>query len=87
MSDKLHEILTSNFENLVLDPNTKRYYFPGDGTRYESLKDNDIAKLFKNHKFDADSTALSEIYESKVPKILFDVESAIRNMHPGFRPD
>lgn len=76
----------SNFEDLIKDPQANRWTAP-DGTLYEGLKDHDIAKLFKNHKFDEDSTALSEIYESKVPKILFDVEGAIRNMHPGFRPD
>jgi hypothetical protein len=76
----------SNFEDLTKDPKANRWT-ANDGTLYEGLKDHDIAKLFKNHKFDADSTALSEIYESKVPKVLFDVEAAIRNMHPGFRPD
>lgn len=53
----------------------------------ERLTSSDIDKFCKMWRGDEDSDALGAIYESKVPKILYDTEIAVRSMRSKYGVD
>lgn len=54
-----------------------------EGNTYKSLTNGDIDMLYEMLKGDRDSQNLAEIYEKRVPKILYDTESAVVSMRRG----
>jgi hypothetical protein len=57
------------------------------GTTYKHLTEGDICMLYEVLKGDRDSQNIAEIYEKKVPKILYDTEIAVRSMRSRFNVD
>lgn len=54
------------------------------GNRYENLNSKEIDKfcgLFENNE---DIKAMGRIYESKVPRIFYDVEAVVRSMRSKY---
>ena len=55
-----------------------------DGIKYSSLNSEEIDKFCAMMKGDKDSQKLGEIYESKVPRIYFDVEAIVKGMRSKY---
>lgn len=53
-------------------------------TRYGKLSDKEIDVFCEKFKGDKDSQNLAKIYESKVPRIFFDVEAIVRGMRAKY---
>ena len=76
-----------NNEQLLTSKDDGKTFTAKDGTKYSSLNSSEIDKFCNAFKGDKNIQEMAEIYETKVPRISYDTEKAVRYMRSSYNVD